>query len=116
MDKDTLQHNPPPIPLIADESGNNVGYRDTLDRVAAVLQLLNEMDLSEGLSPRAKSGHYWEKWGQNTIVSNINENCILTLNIRVHFIFDKAHNGQSSLFTLCFKSSTLHSDIFQTFF
>jgi len=59
MDKDTLQHNPPPIPLIADESGNNVGYRDTLDRVAAVLQLLNEMDSSEGLSPRAKSGRYW---------------------------------------------------------
>jgi len=59
MDKDITQHNPPSIPLIADDSGNNVGYRDTLDRVVAVLQLLSEMDLSEGLSPRAKSGHYW---------------------------------------------------------
>jgi len=59
MKKDSPKYIPPSIPLIADDSGNNIGYRDTLDRVVAVLQLLSEMDLSEGLSPRAKSGHYW---------------------------------------------------------
>jgi len=59
MKKDTPKHTPPSIPLIADNSGNNVGYRDTLDRVAAVLQLMTEIDLSEELSAKAKSGHYW---------------------------------------------------------
>jgi len=46
-------------PLIAENLDNNVGFRDTLDRVAAVLQLLTEIDLSEEWSPRAKMGHYW---------------------------------------------------------
>ena len=56
MKKDTSKH---PSALIADDSGNNVGHQDTLDRVAAILQLLTELDLSEEWSPRAKTGHYW---------------------------------------------------------
>ena len=56
---DVPQYKIPSIPLIADNIGNNVGYQDTLDRVATVLQLLTELDLSGGLSPRAESGHYW---------------------------------------------------------
>ncbi len=59
MNKDTPKHTPPSIPLIADNSDNNVGYRDTLDRVAAVLQLMTEIGLSGEMSARAKSGHYW---------------------------------------------------------
>ena len=49
----------PPNPIIAANSANNVDHRDTLDRVAAVLQLLTELNISEGLSPRAESGRYW---------------------------------------------------------
>lgn len=49
----------PPNPIIAANSANNVGYRDTLDRVAAVLQLLTELHATEGLSPKAETGHYW---------------------------------------------------------
>ena len=59
MRKDDDQPRPPVIPLIAESSGNNVGYQDTLNRVAAVLQLLTEIDLSEEWSPKARTGHYW---------------------------------------------------------
>jgi len=45
--------------LIADNVGNNVGYRDTLDRAVSVLQLLTELNLSEDLSPGAENGRYW---------------------------------------------------------
>ena len=50
---------PPYIPLIEHELKNNLGHRDTLDRVSAVLHLLVTLDLSEGLSPKAQSGYYW---------------------------------------------------------
>ena len=33
--------------------------RDTLDRVAHVIELLKELDLSEGLTPSARAGLYW---------------------------------------------------------
>ncbi|PCJ86602.1 MAG: hypothetical protein COA54_07730 [Thiotrichaceae bacterium] len=56
MKKDISKHK---SPLIADDSGNNVCYQDTLDRVAAILQLLTELDSSEEWSPKAKTGHYW---------------------------------------------------------
>lgn len=59
MKKDNRGVKIPAIPLIADSPGNSVGYRDTLDRVAAVLQLLSEINLSEGLSSGAETGHYW---------------------------------------------------------
>jgi len=49
----------PSNPLVADNLGNNVGYRDTLDRVVAVLQLLAVLNLSEDLSPEAENGLYW---------------------------------------------------------
>ena len=34
-------------------------HRDTLDRVAYVIELLEYMDLSDGMSPNAQSGLYW---------------------------------------------------------
>ena len=57
--KFTLKNKIPPIPLIADDLANNIGYRDTLDRVVSVMQLLTELDLSRGLSPKAENGLYW---------------------------------------------------------
>lgn len=34
-------------------------HRDTLDRVADVIDLLQQLDLTEGLTPRARAGLYW---------------------------------------------------------
>ncbi len=34
-------------------------HRDTLDRVAQVIALLEQMDLSDGLTPSARTGLYW---------------------------------------------------------
>lgn len=59
MKKDNPESKIPANPLIAESSGKNVGYRDTLDRVAAILQLLTEMNLTEGLSTGAETGRYW---------------------------------------------------------
>jgi len=41
-------------PIISEDS-----HRDTLDRVAHVIELLKELDLSEGLTPSARAGLYW---------------------------------------------------------
>ena len=49
----------PTNPIIAGDSGSYVGHRDTLDRVAAILQLLTEQNAPDGLSPKAESGRYW---------------------------------------------------------
>lgn len=49
----------PAIPLVSDSPVRNVGCRDTLDRVVDVLKLLSDLDLSDGLSPRAENGLYW---------------------------------------------------------
>ncbi len=57
--KNNENHKIPPIPLIADNTSNNVGYRDTLDRVVDVMKLLTELDLSRGLSPGAENGLFW---------------------------------------------------------
>jgi hypothetical protein len=37
----------------------STSHRDTLDRVAHVIELLKELDLSEGLTPSARAGLYW---------------------------------------------------------
>ena len=34
-------------------------HRDTLDRVACVIELLKQLDLSEGLTPASQAGLYW---------------------------------------------------------
>lgn len=34
-------------------------HRDTLDRVADVLELLEHLDLSDGLTPSARAGLHW---------------------------------------------------------
>jgi hypothetical protein len=34
-------------------------HRDTLDRVVHVIDLLQQLDLSEGLTPNARAGLYW---------------------------------------------------------
>ena len=34
-------------------------HRDTLDRVADVIELLEQMDLSEAMTPSARNGLYW---------------------------------------------------------
>ncbi len=44
----------PEHPLISDSS-----HRDTLDRVVHVIELLEQLDLSEGLNPSARAGLYW---------------------------------------------------------
>ncbi len=44
----------PEHPIISDTS-----HRDTLDRVVHVIELLEQVDLSEGLTPSARAGLYW---------------------------------------------------------
>lgn len=44
----------PEHPFISDTS-----HRDTLDHVAHVIDLLEQLDLSEGLTPSARAGLYW---------------------------------------------------------
>ncbi len=44
----------PEHPIISETS-----HRDTLDRVVHVIELLEQLDLSEGLNPRARAGLYW---------------------------------------------------------
>jgi len=34
-------------------------HRDTLDRVADIIELLEQLDLAVGLTPRARSGLHW---------------------------------------------------------
>jgi hypothetical protein len=34
-------------------------HRDTLDRVVYMIELLQQLDLSEGLTPTARAGLYW---------------------------------------------------------
>jgi len=34
-------------------------HRDTLDRVACVIELLEQLDLSEGMTPGARAGLHW---------------------------------------------------------
>ena len=46
--------NVPEHPIISDTS-----HRDTLDHVAHVIELLEQLDLSEGLTPSARAGLYW---------------------------------------------------------
>jgi hypothetical protein len=38
---------------------SKTSHRDTLDRVAHLIELLEELDLSEGLTPGARAGLYW---------------------------------------------------------
>ena len=59
MTENDQRHSIPAIPLISDSQIRNVGYRDTLDRVVDVLKLLSDLDLSDGLSPKAENGLYW---------------------------------------------------------
>lgn len=49
-----LQPARPAHPLIEPASP-----RDTLDRVAHVIELLKELNLAEGLSPSARAGLFW---------------------------------------------------------
>lgn len=44
----------PEHPIISETS-----HRDTLDHVAHVIELLEQLDLSEGLTPGARAGHFW---------------------------------------------------------
>ena len=38
---------------------SNVSHRDTLDNVADIVELLKQVDLSEGLTPSARAGLFW---------------------------------------------------------
>lgn len=38
---------------------NGTLHRDTLNRVADVIKLLEQLDLSEGMNPSARAGLYW---------------------------------------------------------
>lgn len=44
----------PEHPIISESS-----HRDTLDHVIHVIELLEQLDLSEGLAPGARAGLYW---------------------------------------------------------
>lgn len=44
----------PRHPIISDTL-----HRDTLDRVADIIELLEQLDLTEGLTPNACVGLYW---------------------------------------------------------
>lgn len=44
----------PDHPIISDTS-----HRDTLDRVADIIELLQQVNLSDGLTPNARAGLYW---------------------------------------------------------
>ena len=44
----------PSHPLISD-----CMHRDTLDRVADIIEMLNLLDVQEGMNPRARAGLYW---------------------------------------------------------
>jgi hypothetical protein len=44
----------PNHPIISDTM-----HRDTLDRVAHLIELLEQMDLSDGMTPGAQTGLYW---------------------------------------------------------
>ncbi len=59
MNNDVSHPQIPSNPLIAVSIGNNVGHRDTLNRVATVLELLTEVNLSDELSSGAENGLYW---------------------------------------------------------
>ena len=51
---DALATNIPVHPIISDTL-----HRDTLDRVVHIIELLQQLDLSEGLTPTARAGLYW---------------------------------------------------------
>ena len=51
---DALATNIPAHPIISDTL-----HRDTLDRVVHIIELLEQLDLSEGLTPTARTGLYW---------------------------------------------------------
>lgn len=54
------QPSPPRYPDIPDHPIISRGqHRDTLDRVADIVELLQQLDLSEGLTPNARTGLYW---------------------------------------------------------
>lgn len=38
---------------------SNTLHRDTLDRVTHIIELLEQLDLSDGLTANARSGLYW---------------------------------------------------------
>lgn len=38
---------------------SDVSHRDTLDNVADIVELLKQVDLSEGLTPSARVGLFW---------------------------------------------------------
>ena len=51
---------PPSGPGIPDHPIISIDlHRDTLDRVAHVIDMLQQLDLSEGLTPSARAGLYW---------------------------------------------------------
>lgn len=60
MPRNKQRSSPPPGPSIPDHPIISVDlHRDTLDRVVHVVDLLQHLDLSEGLSPSAHAGLYW---------------------------------------------------------
>ncbi len=49
----------PAHPIISDSLVKSVSQRDTLDRVASIIALLQELEFSEGISVNAGTGLYW---------------------------------------------------------
>jgi len=51
--------NVPAHPIISDSPVKSVSQRDTLDRVASIIALLQELEFSDGISVNAGTGLYW---------------------------------------------------------
>lgn len=49
----------PAHPIISDSPVKPVAQQDTLDRVASILALLQELQFSDGISANADAGLYW---------------------------------------------------------
>ncbi len=60
--------NLPASRIICDSENKVISHCDTLDRIASIMALLQELNLSEGLSPGAETGLYLV---QSTLIDSV---------------------------------------------
>jgi hypothetical protein len=63
----------PEHPIISDCSVKSVAQRDTLDRVVSIIALLQELELSDGISVKAENGLYWILATLKTTIQHVSE-------------------------------------------
>lgn len=59
QDAQSQKANAPAHPIISDSPVKSIARRDTLDRVASIIALLQELEFSDGISANAGTGLYW---------------------------------------------------------